>query len=96
MSAKTRTEIQELREYICAEINRLPERDTFGESNASQRAWMHRLVTDIEHVLSGNPELADPRLPEVSSWMVGNDDYFLSDFIPDPQEGEQHITFVGA
>lgn len=78
-------ECKRLRDAIAADLDRLPVRNIFGESNAKDRAWMRRLIQDFDRVLTGD----DAQMEEVKSWLAGKDSWFLTDYLPDPEHQEE-------
>ena len=74
---KSVLEIQKLHDAIIEQLVNLSENDAFGESNDSSRKECETHLADLKQVLEGGKAETDA----VQSWIYGNDDDFLSDYI---------------
>ena len=70
-------QIQELRDAIQRGLDSLPAKSAFGGSNAHDRRLMQGWLADLDRVLAGQ----EPQNEAVASWISGDDDWFLNDFL---------------
>lgn len=73
---KTTEEITALRDVIQAEIDRLPPKNIFGDSNAQDIKDGEKYIQDLNRLLEGKETLG----AEVESWYEGPDDWYLKDW----------------
>ena len=65
-------------EAVEKELQRLPDFDVFGDSNASQKKDSKRIIADLKEFLKSGESLEE----DVWSYLEGTDRWLLSDYIP--------------
>ena len=77
MSVTSLEKVQELRNAIQQGLDALPGQSAFGDSNANDKRLMRIWLVDLDRVLAGQ----SARTGGVTSWISGEDDHFLGDFL---------------
>lgn len=74
---KSLVEINELRDKIRKDLDRLPDKNAFGGSNLEEKDTMGSQIADLNRILAGDA----PTREDVGCWYTGDDDYFLRDYL---------------
>ena len=70
-------EVRKMRDAIQQALDNLPDIDAFGAPNAQDKRQMHIWIRDLDRVLASQSAVT----AEVTSWISGEDAYFLNYYL---------------